>query len=405
MASPRTTPAVSGSEPVTVMHRNFMVFRFRADSLLLRSKRLLSIIRRIVMAVSVLLTSSCHLKRSSWMALIRIWEPPLCKCSPNPLSAVQMSNESESLLESQARRTSSTLTTWAGIRQGLTRETTVNPNPRQLMTTLTNCISTVIYVYQQQNSVYAAAAVYPREGGYVYIHVVQYPTTIFKFSCDGSGNPTFTYVGATSDSNAYILGVGHGTTTSYQDQDGTGLVWVADVQGYNLRIYSIGTNSLSLQKTFTIPAATKFGRPVFGDGKAYISTTQGLLYAFGSPVNTPLICNSPYDFGTVTTSNGSTGNTNPPATIQCMANITTTVTSITLNSKNFNLSSLPTLPLTVQAGTNFSFKAQFVSICCCNADVITTDSSHRTQQAQVLLPTLFQSILRIRSLGILLELQ
>lgn len=62
-----------------------------------------------------------------------------------------------------------------------------------------------IFVYQQQNSVYSGAAVYPREGGYVYIHVVQFPTTIFKFSCDAGGNPQFTYVGATSDRYVLVL--------------------------------------------------------------------------------------------------------------------------------------------------------------------------------------------------------
>ncbi|KAI9893661.1 MAG: hypothetical protein M1814_005876 [Vezdaea aestivalis] len=212
----------------------------------------------------------------------------------------------------------------------------------------------VIATYLNQNSVYSGAAVYPLEGGYVYIHVVQFPTVIFKFSCGGDGVPTFTYVGQTADSNAYVLGVGHGTTTSLNGQAGTGLVWVSDVQGFNLRIYKIVQNGLNLIKTFQITSVTKFTRPVFGDGRAYIGTTQGYLYAFGSPVNTPLLCSSPVDFGTVVTGNGSQA-----VTVQCKANITTTVTSISLSSVNFNISSLPNLPLQVQAGTNFSFVGTF----------------------------------------------
>ncbi|KAI9890524.1 MAG: hypothetical protein M1814_003863 [Vezdaea aestivalis] len=219
-----------------------------------------------------------------------------------------------------------------------------------------------IFVYQQKNSVYSGAGVYPREGGYVYIHVVQFPTTIFKFSCNAAGNPQFTFVGETADSNAYVAGVGHGATTSFKDQDGTGLAWVSDTQGFNLRVYSIQPNALKLIKTAQVNGVTKFSRPVFGDGKVYMSTNQGLIYCLGSPVNTPLTCNSPYDFGTVVIANSSSpgaANTTSSGQITCSANITTTVTAINLNSTNFQVSNLPTLPITVQAGQKFSFNATF----------------------------------------------
>lgn len=48
---------------------------------------------------------------------------------------------------------------------------------------------------------------------------------------------------------------------------------------------------------FSVPGTTKFTRPVFGDGRVYMGTTQGYFYGFGSPVNLPLNCSSPYDFG------------------------------------------------------------------------------------------------------------
>ena len=220
-----------------------------------------------------------------------------------------------------------------------------------------NHLDAIPYVYQNENSVYAGAGVYPLEGGYIYINVIQYQTHVFKFSCDGNGNPVFTKVGDSPEKNAYILGVGHGTVTSLNGQAGTGLVWTSDVEGYNLRIYSaVPVNGLmTLIKSFNIVGVTKFTRPVFGDGRAYIGTLQGALYGFGSPVNLPLSCSSPYDFGTVVMNSSSAA-----MIVQCQATSNTQITSINLaGNPNFVISGLPTLPYTLQAGNNISFQATF----------------------------------------------
>ena len=87
----------------------------------------------------------------------------------------------------------------------------------------------------------------------------------------------------------------------------------------------------------------------------YIGTTVGQLYCFGSPVNLPLTCTSPVDFGTA-----AIGNTSQVQTVQCQANVNTQVTAIALSGNpNFQLSGLPTLPFTVQSGQNVSFQATF----------------------------------------------
>ncbi|KAL8989440.1 MAG: hypothetical protein Q9177_001676 [Variospora cf. flavescens] len=210
---------------------------------------------------------------------------------------------------------------------------------------------------QNENSVYAGAGVYPLEGGYIYINVIQYQTHVFKFSCDASGYPAFTKVADSPEKAAYVLGVGHGATTSLNGQSGTGLYWMTDVDGYNLRIYNAVPQSgvLKLIKTANIPGVTKFSRPVFGDGRAYVGTVQGLLYAFGSPVNLPLTCTSPNDFGKISIDSSSA-----VKTIQCQANTYTQVKSIALNNTaNFQISGLPTLPFDLPAGQNISFTAVF----------------------------------------------
>ena len=114
-----------------------------------------------------------------------------------------------------------------------------------------------------------------------------------------SPQPKFTKVADSPEKNAFVLGVGHGTTTSLNGQAGTGLLWVSDVEGLQLRVYNaVPVNGLlKLIKSANLPGITKFNRPVFGDGRVYMGTTQGALYCLGSPVNLPLTCSSPIDFG------------------------------------------------------------------------------------------------------------
>ncbi|GAB0138052.1 hypothetical protein EsDP_00006299 [Epichloe bromicola] len=216
----------------------------------------------------------------------------------------------------------------------------------------------VIYVYENLNSVYSGAGVYPLEGGYVYINVIQHPSIVLKFSCSG-GVPGFTKVAETPQNNAYVLGTSHGTTTSLNGQEGTGLLWVTDVQGLGLRVYDAvpKAGSLNMIQSFNIPGVNKFSRPVFGDGIVYIGSNQGYLYGFGSPVNVPLNCTSPVDFGSVNIKNSSLSKP-----VICKARIALTVTGIELNdakSKDFTISGLPTTPLQMAVDDTFTVNAQF----------------------------------------------
>ncbi|KAM0548193.1 hypothetical protein ACHAPJ_009991 [Fusarium lateritium] len=214
----------------------------------------------------------------------------------------------------------------------------------------------VIQTFQNENSVYAGAGVYPLEGGYIYINVIQYPTHVFKFSCL-NGVPYFTKVADSPTNNAYILGVSHGTTTSLNGQEGTGMLWVSDVQNTNFKVYdAIPQNGyLNVIRNFTIVGITKFSRPVFGDGMAYIGTTVGYFYGLGSTNKTPLNCTSPVDFGTADFQDI----TNPQI-INCTALFDLSVASVALaDSTNYNITQAPTLPLGMSAGDTFQFSAQF----------------------------------------------
>ncbi|KAM0467289.1 hypothetical protein ACHAP7_012088 [Fusarium lateritium] len=214
----------------------------------------------------------------------------------------------------------------------------------------------VIQTFQNENSVYAGAGVYPLEGGYIYINVIQYPTHVFKFSCL-NGVPYFTKVADSPTNNAYVLGVSHGTTTSLNGQEGTGLLWVSDVQNTNFKIYdAVPQNGyLNVIRNFTIVGITKFSRPVFGDGMAYIGTTVGYFYGLGSTNKSPLNCTASVDFGTTDFQN-----VTAPQTINCTALFDLSVSNISLaDSTNYNISQSPSLPLSMSAGDNLQISAQF----------------------------------------------
>lgn len=214
----------------------------------------------------------------------------------------------------------------------------------------------VIQVYQNENSVYAGAGVYPLEGGYVYINIIGNPTRVFKFACN-NGKASFVPVAYSPDNNAAILGVSHGTTTSLDGQEGTGLFWVTDVQGLELKVFDAVPkgDKLNLIKSFSISGVTKFTRAVFGDGIVYVGTTKGVVYGYGAPVNVPMNCTTPVQFA-ATNLNATTQS----QTITCKANIGVTVTGVELSDPtNFNISNAPKVPLQLNAGDSFSLQASF----------------------------------------------
>lgn len=140
---------------------------------------------------------------------------------------------------------------------------------------------------------------------------------------------------------------------------GTGLYWITDIQGLNLRVYKAvpENGKLTLIKGIDVPGMIKFSRPTFGDGRVYLTTSDGYLIMVGSPVNPPLLCTSPVEFGEVTIGD--------PAglekTISCKANIAITLNAISPRmAQHFSVFDLPTLPIFLAKDQNVTFKARFV---------------------------------------------
>ncbi|KAF8249168.1 WSC-domain-containing protein [Wilcoxina mikolae CBS 423.85] len=214
----------------------------------------------------------------------------------------------------------------------------------------------VLQTIQLDNAVFASAGTYPFEGGYVYVTPVGYETIAFKFGQDENGNPVFTEAGRTKETAAGRQGVGHSTITSLKGQPGSGILWIVDVDGVNLRAY--GTVPVDgILPTYALlnnAGQSKFSRPSFGNGKVYVTTSTGYITAFGSPVNMPLNCSSPYDAGTVNIGNSSV------VEISCRALTPLTVNSVDLDSTvHFTAYGYPKLPYTMALGNIIKLKSKF----------------------------------------------
>ncbi|KAF4630464.1 hypothetical protein G7Y89_g7678 [Cudoniella acicularis] len=166
-----------------------------------------------------------------------------------------------------------------------------------------NIIQTII----AQGSVFAGAGSYPLEGGYIYFTPIGYPTVCYKLGVDLNGAPLFTLVGQTATNGAGRVGIGPPTITTYKGQAGTGILWICDPIAGLVAFNAVPVNGVLTP--ITIPATgglNKFLRPAFGDGRLYVSDSNGNIICLGSPVALPLSCTSPVDFGDVAIGTAST---------------------------------------------------------------------------------------------------
>ncbi|EOO00796.1 putative wsc domain-containing protein [Phaeoacremonium minimum UCRPA7] len=209
----------------------------------------------------------------------------------------------------------------------------------------------IIQTITAGNSVFGGAGSYPLEGGYIYFTPVGLPTYAYKFGTDSSGAPFFTLAGKTATNSAGRAGVGQPTVTSYNGIAGTGILWVTDVNS-GLLAFKAVPNSAGVLEAITLPATpgiNKYQRPVFGSGKVFV-TASNKIYCLGYPVNLPLNCTTPVDFGSVQTGDTKT------ATISCKANIAITKVKGCVTSDALFQCSNSSLPQgALAAGATFTF--------------------------------------------------
>jgi outer membrane protein assembly factor BamB len=145
--------------------------------------------------------------------------------------------------------------------------------------------------------VWSTPAVWPGNGGYVYIvHGAGGPTLrsgylrAYQYALDGHGSPTLSMVGQSSD--PFGFGSGAPIVTSDALDPASALVWMvwqADGSGVGaqLRAYSPVPVNGTMQMVWSAPIGTavKFAPPAVSGDRLYVGTRDGHVLAFGSPVN------------------------------------------------------------------------------------------------------------------------
>lgn len=210
----------------------------------------------------------------------------------------------------------------------------------------------IIQTISTNKAVFGGLGSYPLEGGYIYSTPIGYPTTVYKLGFDANGVPLFTQAGATTENSAGRVGTGIPTITTYQGKAGTAILWMCDPDA-GLRAWYAVPNPDGTMKRINLPQVNgmnKWQRPAFGDTRLYVTDSQGALYCLGSPVNLPLNCTSPVDFGSVALGSSQT------TKVTCKAVIAINkITNVTTGDPNFqvNAADLPQGPLV--KGATFSF--------------------------------------------------
>lgn len=128
-------------------------------------------------------------------------------------------------------------------------------------------------------AVFGNGATYPLEGGFYYISPVNSPIYVYSLGFSSTGVPEFTLASQTSDTSTGLVGIGAPTITTYKGQAGTAILWLVDPAA-GLRAYYAVPQNGKMVKIPTPPTNTvaKFQRPVFGNGRYYLTSASGDIY-------------------------------------------------------------------------------------------------------------------------------
>lgn len=197
------------------------------------------------------------------------------------------------------------------------------------------------------NGVWGHPAVYPNEGGYVYLVENNGPLRAYKRGIDSLGNPTLTSVGTSVETFNYTSG--SPVVTSDGTAAGSGVVWAtfsnAGGNGAQLRAYgAVPVNGvMKLLWSAPIGLGSKFTTVATANGQVLLGTRDGRVLSFGRPTQAALSGRS-VDFGAVQV--GSTAQ----ATATFTASQSVQVTDLSVPGPFSVLSTSPALPATLSAG-------------------------------------------------------
>jgi len=224
----------------------------------------------------------------------------------------------------------------------------------------------VVGRYGPNGGVWSSPAVWPGDGGYIYIPTASGSVSAgnsagvmdaYQYGLNGSGTPTLNLVGKSPD--AFGLGSSAPVVTSNGITSGSALVWTVwspdgTGAGSQLRAYDPVPVNGVLQLVWSAPVGTssKFNPPGVANNRLYVGTRDGHVLGFGAPVGPPVTAPAPSFPTTVvgqTSTETQTITANSPVTISALS----TTGPFTLGTPS------QTLPATLVAGATLTVPVTF----------------------------------------------
>jgi hypothetical protein len=136
----------------------------------------------------------------------------------------------------------------------------------------------MLTAYSDGYAVFTNGGSYPLEGGWYYITPLGSPTYVYSLGFSDSGVPGFTLAAQTIETSGWAVGVGPPTITTVNGRPGSAILWVMDKNAGLRAQYAVPSNGQMISIPLPpSPQLSKFQRPVFGDGRYYISSIVGTV--------------------------------------------------------------------------------------------------------------------------------
>src|SRR5215813_600686 len=192
--------------------------------------------------------------------------------------------------------------------------------------------------------VWSKPAVWPGEGGWIYINSSTPDATesaggssgvfrAYRYGVDGSGKPGLSLQ---TTSGSFGFSSSAPIVTSDGTRAGSALVWIVRSSGgggggATLQVYDPtppSSGTWTPRRTWALPTAAKFNPPGVGINRLYVGTREGHVLGFGSPI-APAMLASAVDFGPVVLGQSSN------ASVTFIAQRAVTVTAVTTETAEF----------------------------------------------------------------------
>ncbi|MGH7438871.1 MAG: choice-of-anchor D domain-containing protein, partial [Polyangiaceae bacterium] len=216
----------------------------------------------------------------------------------------------------------------------------------------------IVSATDARDGLWSNPAVWPGEGGWVYIAPSGAPFQAFSYGFGTNGTPTLAPLGVTSD--VFATFSGSPIVTSDGMTSGSALVWVYASPGAwgsgALRAYlpipdATGTLTPIFQDVFGTSA--KFAAPGVGDNRIYVGTADGYVLGYGATTSTSVSA-KPVDFGMVRVGQTATRG------VVVTASQATEIDAVASDDPTFFLApGAPSFPAKLQAGASLTIPVGF----------------------------------------------